>query len=343
MKGRPINELVFEHMFAAAGTRSPASWDAFVTRSLIPEVRHEVQAFYGHLQTLEAKYPGLDYTHPIHRVRLSRWPWHRRLFRAFDALGLTDAEIAGLTKWEGTKWAKEKYETESGTKIMDSTADDIQQTWIEPEERWSVVSQARATPSLLESAADEDEELDDEDEDDGDDDDDDDADLQTDDESSILQSMTMATADSLRERTAQTSVPAANDTAEAWEQWLKTAIETGELPHVTEQIARISHGPEAAPLTPDDIFPPRMLVAARAGMWHEVPEFLRDLIRQSLENDEQRLRNLAEQQWPQSLQSVSSQVASSSSGRRNYSSLRLPGSSATSVTGSSPNSRPAAS
>jgi hypothetical protein len=355
MKGRPIDQLVFEHMFSTSPARSPANFEHFVTRSLIPEVRHEVQSFYGHLQTHEAKYPGLDYTHPIHRIRLSRWQWHRRLFRAFDALGLTDAEIAGLTKWEGTKWAKDQFEKETGVKILDTAADDIPR-YVEPEDRWAVVNQARSratteVPSLLEAPEDEDEEVEDEEEEE--DEDDNDAELQTDDESSILQRMMMTSADrsshvaQSRYTTARQTlpVPVAEDTE--WEAWFKNAIESGELPYVAEQIARISQGsPQASatPLTPDDIFPPRMLAAARADLWHEVPEFLRDMIRQSLENEERRIWGsfrtghnpdsrlqayTQEVQWLRDSNDAHQQ-------RRTWSGLRLPGNGSSRVNLSSP-------
>jgi len=123
MKGKPIDEVVFDHLFPRPKPGEPQNFQALLQRNLIPEVRQETHSFYGHLDTQEAKYPGLDYSHPTHRMRLSRWPWHRRLFRAFDSLRLTRSEIATLTKREGTKWAKEKYEKEQGVIIRDTTAD----------------------------------------------------------------------------------------------------------------------------------------------------------------------------------------------------------------------------
>jgi hypothetical protein len=58
-------------------------------------------------------------------MRLGRFPWHRKLFRVFDELGLTKAEIASLCRWEGTKSARERYEKEEGTKVRDTTADGV--------------------------------------------------------------------------------------------------------------------------------------------------------------------------------------------------------------------------
>jgi hypothetical protein len=266
MKGRPVDQLVFEYMFPRTRTADPQNFQSLVQRHLILEVRQEVHSFYGHLETQEAKYPGLDYSHPIHRIRLSRWQWHRRLFRAFDALRLTPSEIAGLTKWEGTKWAKERYEREQGITIRDTTSDEFAD-WIEPEHR--VATPAQTTTMLLETrgepvdenmAEDSDEELE-----------------------SVGVDLNMR----LRERVALRNV--SGDTTvsldEEWEQWLKQAIETGELSRVADQIAQIS-GSEGS-MTTDDFFPPRIVTAARNGDWDEIPESLQGLLRRSLESERQ--------------------------------------------------------
>lgn len=91
----------------------------------MPEVRIETANFYGALDCIEAQYPGLDYSYTPHRKRLSRFPWHKKLFRAFDELGLTRNEILSLCQWEGTKSAKDKYERDVGRTIRDTTSDDI--------------------------------------------------------------------------------------------------------------------------------------------------------------------------------------------------------------------------
>jgi hypothetical protein len=122
MKPPAIDQLVYECMFPKPKATDPQSFQALLQRQLVPEVRLETQAFYGHLSSQEAKYPGLDYSYQPHRVRLSRYQWHRRLFRAFDNLGLTKSEIASLTKWEGTRWAKERFEREQGIVIRDTTS-----------------------------------------------------------------------------------------------------------------------------------------------------------------------------------------------------------------------------
>ena len=132
MKGNPIDHLVFEVIFPKPKLGEPRNFYDLLRRHLVPEVRSETTCFYGSVDGLEAQYPGLDYSYPPHRTRLSRYTWHQRLFRAFDALGLTSSEIAGLAKWEGTKWAKERYEMEHGIKIRDTTGDCIHD-WVDPE------------------------------------------------------------------------------------------------------------------------------------------------------------------------------------------------------------------
>lgn len=131
MKRRAIDELVYEHMFPHPKPTDPQNWAKFLERHLLTEVRQETACFYGSLDTREAQYPGLDYSYPPHRMRLSRFTWHRRLFRAFDTLKLTESEIAGLTHWEGTRWAKERFEKEQNIKIRDTTGDCIQD-WVDP-------------------------------------------------------------------------------------------------------------------------------------------------------------------------------------------------------------------
>ncbi|KUI57092.1 hypothetical protein VP1G_04459 [Cytospora mali] len=266
MKGRPIDQLVYEHMFPKQRSQDPQNFHALLQRHLILEVRQEVHSFYGHLDTCEAKYPGLDYTNHIHRIRLSRWQWHRRLFRAFDALRLTPNEIAALTKWEGTRWAKERYEREQNTTIRDTAADDMPQ-WVEPEDRTAMHEATRHIEEDMSMVEVDDAEEDDDDEEDSE---------------GELESVGIALNEQLRERVAARN---AGDLSlpvdEAWEQWFKNAVETGEISYMRERIAHVS---------PQDLFPPRFIDAARAGSWHEIPEFLRDLIRDGLRAEENRLR-----------------------------------------------------
>ena len=121
-----VAPLVFSRLFPNPKASDPTSFQAHVTRNLIPEVRSETVCFYGPIDCLEAQYPGLDYNTTAHRTRLGRFPWHRRLFRAFDELRLTDYEIQILCKWEGTRWARERYEKDERVKIRDTTWDDVE-------------------------------------------------------------------------------------------------------------------------------------------------------------------------------------------------------------------------
>ncbi|KAI1459520.1 hypothetical protein F4805DRAFT_65223 [Annulohypoxylon moriforme] len=307
MKGRPVDQIVFECIFPKPRPSDPQNFHTLLHRNLIPEVRQEVHSFYGHLDTQEAKYPGLDYTHRIHRLRLSRWQWHRRLFRAFDALRLTNFEISNLTKWEGTKWAKERYERDSDVVIHDTAFDEIAE-WVEPEDRPRT---ARATDLRLledESATPDETEGEEEDSD------------------GELTSVGVSLNERLRERAA---LHEAGDTSlpldEEWELWLKNAIESGELPFLTEQIVRESNN---VALIPQALFPPRMLSAARAGSWGDIPDFLHGVLRYALENEAPRR---AQESSNRSSARIAQESVPRRSSRRDYSDLRLPSSDTSTV------------
>ncbi|KAJ5084757.1 hypothetical protein NUU61_009336 [Penicillium alfredii] len=122
MRKPALAQIVYNATFPRPRTSDPGSFAAHITRNLVPEVRVETSLFYGSLDCIEAQYPGLDYSHSPHRMRLGRFPWHRKLFRVFDELGLTDAEISDLCRWEGTKSARERYELEEGVSVLDTTA-----------------------------------------------------------------------------------------------------------------------------------------------------------------------------------------------------------------------------
>jgi hypothetical protein len=122
-----IAQLVYEATFPRPRTTDPASFSAHITRNLVPEVRIETAAFYGALDCIEAQYPGLDYSSGPHRMRLGRFPWHRKLFKVFDELALTVEEISSLCRWEGTKSARERYEKEEGVIVRDTTAENVPQ------------------------------------------------------------------------------------------------------------------------------------------------------------------------------------------------------------------------
>ncbi|KAI1819787.1 hypothetical protein F4861DRAFT_111656 [Xylaria intraflava] len=309
MRGRPVDQLVYEFMFPKPRSTDVPNFQSFLHRHLIHEVRQEVHSFYGHLDTQEAKYPGLDYCHPIHRIRLGRWTWHRRLFRAFDALRLTNAEIAGLTKWEGTKWAKDRFEHDSGIRIRDTASDGIE-PFVEPEDRPQAVrdSATTASPEAREDEAEDqagDEDMEAEEDSEGE-----------------PESIGFALNQGLRERAEAGMLSVHYE--EEWEQWLKNAIESGEFPFLTDP----SQQPSDLTLISQALFPPNMLNAARAGHWEGIPDWLREIIRRTL--DVERSRN-AETGTPAAAQtqlsgSIDSIIERWSSWQRPYSELRLPAS-----------------
>ena len=125
MKKPSVSELVLRKVHRPQKPNDTTTFVQLIQRCLVPEVREEVQRYFGKIDCLEAQYPGLDYTFPAHRRRLAIFPWHRRLFRAFDELHLTDSEILALCTWEGTRAAKERYERESQSTIEITTLDGV--------------------------------------------------------------------------------------------------------------------------------------------------------------------------------------------------------------------------
>lgn len=125
MKKPRIEDLIMSRLFAPRKDLDPNDWQTHVRRNLVHEVRAETIRFYGPTDCLEAQYPGLDYNKPAHRLRLGHYPYHRRLFRAFDQLQLSDSEIQRLCKWEGTRYAREAYEAQTMIKIRDTTWEGI--------------------------------------------------------------------------------------------------------------------------------------------------------------------------------------------------------------------------
>ena len=121
----PISQQLYAYLYPKPTSQDPSSFTSHLARNLVPEVRVEVATFYGDLNSAEARYPGLNYCHPPHRMRLGRFPHHKNLFAAFDALGLTYGEIQDFCCWEGTKWARDRYERDEGVKVLDTTGDEI--------------------------------------------------------------------------------------------------------------------------------------------------------------------------------------------------------------------------
>ncbi|KAH7313478.1 hypothetical protein B0I35DRAFT_410465 [Stachybotrys elegans] len=286
MKGRPVEQLVYEYIFPKPKPSDPCNFQNFLQRNLIPEVRQETHAFYGHLDTQEAKYPGLDYTHKTHRIRLSRWPWHRRLFRALDGLGLTNSEIAGLTKWEGTRWAKEKFEREQGITIRDTAADGFpDRADIEKQQRLNPRPR-RPAPARV-NVSDDDKMEEDEDES----------------EDELESSVGVTLNERLRAQAARRDAGESSVVLdEEWEQWLKNAIESGELALLVSEGDPNGRGGSSPSILPPSLFPPSMLTAARAGLWHDIPESLQPVVRRTIEvQDAVRAHNQAASSSPSAL------------------------------------------
>ncbi|CAK7563826.1 MAG: hypothetical protein SEPTF4163_001703 [Sporothrix epigloea] len=356
MRCPAIDQLVYEHMFPRPKACDPSNFNGVLTRFLVFEVRQEVHSFFGHLDTQEAKYPGLDYSHPIHRIRLSRWPWHRRLFRAFDALCLTPTEIASLTKWEGTRWAKERYEKEQNIVIEDTTAEGMpdyrrgtslqaevppnfdEYALVYPDPHLPVVEVSRQgtadelllahtpatlqpqTPplrerSLITASQSEDEARDSFG-----------SRHLVEGEEGDIQSIGIRLNERLWERVAAHN---AGDTSqpldEDWEQWLKNALETGNLNMVTQHMplddlpfvhsqymsqarvdtsfrldAALQSSHQATSMSVGqtlgliqaendlahfNIVPSQILHSARLGRWDEVPNFLHEVLRQTIDDN----------------------------------------------------------
>jgi hypothetical protein len=118
-------QVVYQHLYPTPSPTDPQNFAQHLSKNLVGEVRIETATFYGSLDTIEARYPGLNYSYGPHRRRLGRFPHHARLFKAFDDLGLTEHEIAQLCRWEGTLWARERYERDEGVKVRDTTGQDI--------------------------------------------------------------------------------------------------------------------------------------------------------------------------------------------------------------------------
>ncbi|KAK1064064.1 hypothetical protein LTR74_008990 [Friedmanniomyces endolithicus] len=121
----PIPHVLYAHLFPHPTPNDPPSFAAHLARNLVPEVRIEVATFYGDLNSVEARYPGLNYCSPAHRMRLGRFKHHKRLFDAFDTIGFTYSEIQEFCCWEGTKWARERYEADEGIIVEDTTGNEI--------------------------------------------------------------------------------------------------------------------------------------------------------------------------------------------------------------------------
>ncbi|KAF4550711.1 Hypothetical protein D9617_16g015000 [Elsinoe fawcettii] len=138
----PVTTLLYQYLYPRPTSNDPNNFSNHLARNLIPEIRIETARFYGSLDSVEARYPGLNYTHIPHVRRLASFPHHARLFRAIKALGITDCEVLDMARWEGTLWARERFEKDEGVRVLDTTGDDIVD-WVDP--RTMKTAQIRAT------------------------------------------------------------------------------------------------------------------------------------------------------------------------------------------------------
>ena len=69
---------------------------------------------------------------------------------------------------------------------------------------------------------------------------------------------------------------------EEWEQWLKDEAEAGGIPSLADYILPASDSSNPRNVSSTSV-PPRLLNAARLGQWHQIPEFLQDMVRQNIE------------------------------------------------------------
>ncbi|KAI4125787.1 MAG: hypothetical protein LQ347_005227 [Umbilicaria vellea] len=228
-----ISPLVYRHIFPNLKANDPTSFQAHITRNLVAEVRIETLCFYGTIDCLESQYPGLDYAKPAHRLRLGRLPHHRKLFQVFDQLRLSDHEIQTLCKWEGTRWARERYEKDEGVRVRDTTWDDISPC--QPSHP-TVVSEAFDAEMEGDDGSDEVEGDEDEDEDEQMEDEEEDGES----EDELQQSVGVELNERLINATAARARGEDTTLDADWEQWLKEAAERGAVPDIL-------HVPRAAP------------------------------------------------------------------------------------------------
>jgi hypothetical protein len=130
----PLSHLIYNALYPNPGPSDPPSFSAHLAKNLVPEVRIETATFYGSLESAEARYPGLNYASTPHRRRLGRFPHHARLFQVFDDLRLTESEIWSFCRWEGTLWARRRYERDEGVTVEDTTGNEIG-PWVDPRKR----------------------------------------------------------------------------------------------------------------------------------------------------------------------------------------------------------------
>lgn len=189
-----------------------------------------------------------------------------------------------MTKWEGTRWAKERFEREQGIVIRDTTSDGIE-PWVPPEMRVPAAPQAQRAD--VEDMEDIQEAAETEGHDNEMDEDGDDSDVE-------IQSVGVELNERLRAAVAQREAGnVATVMDEEWEQWLKEAVEAGGLPFLSSDLSPDANIPGTRPATESPAMHPRLLNAARLGQWQQIPDFLHNIVRQNIEANNRRTQDAA--------------------------------------------------
>lgn len=156
---------------------------------------------------------------------------------------LTESEIASLCRWEGTLWARQRYERDEGIKVLDTTGDDIQ-PWVPPcrrplEPEVRVGEGAYVCDGKVIPDGEEDDEEEEEGEEEGEEvedeamNDSDDAGAESEEEEEGLQSVGVELNQRLLAATAARARGEEVVLDADWEQWLKEAAERGSLADVS--------------------------------------------------------------------------------------------------------------
>ena len=185
--------------------------------------------------------------------------------------------------FQGTRWAKERFEREQDIIIRDTTADGIKD-WVEPELRTPVAEAQQADVEDMEDVQeDEGREMENDDEADND---------MYEDSDEEMQSVGLELNERLRAAVAQREAGnAATVMDEEWEQWLKDAVEAGGIPFLSSELSPNANILGTRPATDGaPAMHPRLLNAARLGQWQQIPDFLHNMVRQNVEAHNRRIQ-----------------------------------------------------
>lgn len=129
MQKKATSLILYKLLFPTPNTKDPRDFDDFITRLIVPEIRAEIISWYGFVlneMELETLYPGWDYTNRNVRMRLGRYPCHKRLFRAFEKADLSDYEIDAVATWFGSKRGRVVHRLEWGSSSRELGEGDLE-------------------------------------------------------------------------------------------------------------------------------------------------------------------------------------------------------------------------